>query len=148
MRSRAGVASESASPSSAGRGAPRRTPVSSKPGQAGDPPADRVPAFAKQRTARRRSRVPARTTASPMWTAVVGAAIFAAARGSRIRLLWVLGAYLLVSGLHATFDSINSVGGYVIVSIVGLIPLVWLWLRADGAGRIAPPQTMEIEAAR
>ena len=83
-----------------------------------------------------------------MWTAIVGAAIFAAARGRGIRFLWVLGAYLLVSGLHAAFDSINGVVGYVLVSIIGLIPLVWLWLRAEGRRQIASPQPLEIEAAR
>lgn len=83
-----------------------------------------------------------------MWTAIVGAAIFAAARGGRIRLLWVLGAYLLVSGLHGAFDSINGVVGYVLVSIVGLIPLVWLWLRAEGRTGLVPAQPLEIEPAR
>src|SRR5947208_28317 len=50
----------------------------------------------------------------------------------------VLGAYVLVSVLHGAFDSINGITGYVVVSIVGLIPLVWLWLRVDGRGGVLP----------
>jgi len=73
-----------------------------------------------------------------MWTAIVGGAIFAAARGNRVRYLWILGAYLLVSVLHGAFDSINGITGYVVVSMIGLVPLVWLWLRADGRGGVLP----------
>src|SRR5437016_14401064 len=40
-----------------------------------------------------------------MWTAIVGGAIFAAARGNRVRYIWILAAYLLVSILHGAFDS-------------------------------------------
>ena len=65
-----------------------------------------------------------------MWTAIVGGAIFAAARGNRVRYIWILAAYLLVSILHGAFDSINGIIGYVVVSAVGVVPLVWLWLRA------------------
>ena len=46
----------------------------------------------------------------------------------------VLGTYLAVSVLHGAFDSINGILGYVVVSIVGLVPLIWLWRRADGGG--------------
>ena len=66
-----------------------------------------------------------------MWTAIVGGVIFAVARGSRLRSIWALAAVGLVIALHAAFDSIDGVKGYVIVSIIGLVPLVWLWLRAD-----------------
>lgn len=71
-----------------------------------------------------------------MWSAIVGGVIFsAAARRGHLRLSWsVVGAYLLVAVLHAGFDATNGIIGYVVVSIVGLIPLVWLWVRADGGG--------------
>jgi hypothetical protein len=69
-------------------------------------------------------------------TTIVGGVIFsAAARRGRLRLAWsVVGAYLLVAVLHAAFDAISGVIGYVVVSILGLVPLVWLWMRADGGG--------------
>jgi RsiW-degrading membrane proteinase PrsW (M82 family) len=71
-----------------------------------------------------------------MWTAIVGGVIFAAAaRRGRLQLTWsIVGAYLLVSVLHAAFDSINGIIGYVVVSLVGLVPLVLLWRRAEGGG--------------
>jgi RsiW-degrading membrane proteinase PrsW (M82 family) len=71
-----------------------------------------------------------------MWSAIVGGVIFsAAARHGHMRLTWsVVAAYLLVSLLHAAFDSINGIVGYVVVSIIGLVPLVWLWLRSDRGG--------------
>jgi len=67
-----------------------------------------------------------------MWSAILGGAIFAAARRrGHLRLSWaVLATYLGVAVLHAAFDSLNGIIGYVVVSIVGLIPLVWLWSRA------------------
>jgi RsiW-degrading membrane proteinase PrsW (M82 family) len=71
-----------------------------------------------------------------MWSAILGAAIFnAAARRGRMRLTWgVAGTYLAVSILHGAFDSISSIAGYVVVSIIGLVPLIVLWRRADGGG--------------
>lgn len=71
-----------------------------------------------------------------MWSAILGAAIFsAAARRGHLRLsAAVLGTYLAVSVLHGAFDSINGILGYVVVSLVGLVPLIWLWRRADGGG--------------
>jgi protease PrsW len=77
-----------------------------------------------------------------MWSAIVGGVIFsAAARRGHLRLTWsVAGAYLLVSVLHAAFDATNGIIGYVVVSIVGLIPLVWLWVRADGGGVLPRPR--------
>ena len=71
-----------------------------------------------------------------MWSAILGAAIFsAAARRGRLRLSGgVVGTYLAVSVLHGAFDSINGVLGYVVVSLIGLVPLIWLWRRADGGG--------------
>jgi len=71
-----------------------------------------------------------------MWSAILGAAIFAAAaRHGRVRLsAIVIIAYLAVSVLHGAFDSINGIEGYVVVSLIGLIPLVWLWRRGGGGG--------------
>jgi protease PrsW len=71
-----------------------------------------------------------------MWSALLGAAIFAAAqRHGRLRLSWgVLGTYLAVAGLHGAFDAITGVLWYIVVSAVGLIPLVWVWLHTDGGG--------------
>lgn len=73
-----------------------------------------------------------------MWSAIMGGAIFAAARHGRLRLTWsVLVAFLGVAVLHGAFDSINGIFGYVVVTIIGLVPLVWLWLRSDGGGVVA-----------
>jgi len=71
-----------------------------------------------------------------MWSAILGAAIFGAAgRRGHLRLSGgVLGTYLAVSVLHGAFDSINGILGYVVVSLIGLVPLIWLWRRADGGG--------------
>jgi RsiW-degrading membrane proteinase PrsW (M82 family) len=71
-----------------------------------------------------------------LWSALLGAAIFsAAARSGRLRLSpAVLGTYLGVSLLHGAFDSLNGILGYVIVSVIGLVPLIWVWRRADGGG--------------
>jgi RsiW-degrading membrane proteinase PrsW (M82 family) len=65
------------------------------------------------------------------WSAIVGGAIFAAARRTgHLRLSWgVVGAFLLVAVLHAVFDSLSSVIGYIVIALVGLVPLVWLWRR-------------------
>jgi hypothetical protein len=50
----------------------------------------------------------------------------------RLSLAWgVLGAYVLVVILHTAFATTSGIVGYVVVSAVGLIPLVWLWRRAD-----------------
>src|ERR1700682_694179 len=74
-----------------------------------------------------------------MWSAILGAAIFsAAARRGHLRLSrGVIGTYLAVSVLHGAFDSINGILGYVVGSVIGLIPLIWLWRRADGGGVLA-----------
>jgi RsiW-degrading membrane proteinase PrsW (M82 family) len=70
-----------------------------------------------------------------MWSAILGGAIFAAARRGGLRISWgIIGTYLLVSVLHAAFDSISGIVGYIIVSIIGLVPLIWLWRRADAGG--------------
>lgn len=70
-----------------------------------------------------------------MWSAMLGGAIFAAARRGGLRLTWViLGTYLFVSALHGAFDSFSSIWGVVVVSLIGLIPFVWLWRRGDAGG--------------
>ena len=47
------------------------------------------------------------------------------------------GAYLLVAILHAAFDSLNGILGYVVIALLGLIPLVWMW-RAGKREGVAP----------
>ncbi|HEX9096492.1 MAG TPA: PrsW family glutamic-type intramembrane protease [Candidatus Dormibacteraeota bacterium] len=83
-----------------------------------------------------------------MWSAILGGAIFgAAARRGRLSPSGaVLVAYLGVSVLHGAFDSINGVLGYVLVSLVGLIPLIWMWRRADGGG-VLPRRRQPIPTA-
>ena len=72
-----------------------------------------------------------------MWSAILGGALFAAARRRGLRLTWVvLGTFLLVSALHGAFDLVNSILGFVVVSLVGLIPVIWLWRRGDAGGVI------------
>jgi hypothetical protein len=51
-----------------------------------------------------------------------------------------------VSLLHGAFDSINGVLGYVVVSLIGLVPLIWLWRRADGGG-VLPRRRQPIPTA-
>src|SRR5213082_1287600 len=70
-----------------------------------------------------------------LWSALLGGAIFTAARRGRLRLTWVvLGTYLLISALHGAFDSISSIVGYAAISLIGLIPFIWLWRRGDAGG--------------
>jgi protease PrsW len=65
-----------------------------------------------------------------LWSAILGGAIFYAARSGRLRLTWgVLAAYLGVSILHAAFDTFGGIPGYIVISIIGLLPLVYLWWR-------------------
>ena len=70
-----------------------------------------------------------------MWSAILGGAIFsAAARQGRLRPAWRwLAAYLLVAILHAAFDS-DGIIGFVLVSLIELVPLVWLWVRGGHSG--------------
>jgi RsiW-degrading membrane proteinase PrsW (M82 family) len=67
-----------------------------------------------------------------MWSAILGGAIFSSAVGkTALRPAWRwLGAYLLVAALHAAFDSFGGIIGYIIISAIGLVPLVWIWVRA------------------
>jgi RsiW-degrading membrane proteinase PrsW (M82 family) len=67
-----------------------------------------------------------------LWSAILGGVIFHAARNGRLRPAFsILVAYLGVSILHGAFDSFGSIVGYVVISIVGLVPLVYLWRRGD-----------------
>jgi RsiW-degrading membrane proteinase PrsW (M82 family) len=67
-----------------------------------------------------------------LWSAILGGVIFYAFRNGRVRLSWsVLLAYLGVSLLHGAFDIYGTVPAYVVISIIGLVPLVYLWLRED-----------------
>jgi protease PrsW len=67
-----------------------------------------------------------------MWSAILGGVIFSAARHGQLRMAWrVLGAFVLVAILHGAFDTFSGIIGWVVVSVVGLVPLVWLWRRAD-----------------
>jgi RsiW-degrading membrane proteinase PrsW (M82 family) len=70
-----------------------------------------------------------------MWSAILGGAIFAAARRGGLRVTWgILGTFLFVSALHGVFDSMSSIWGVVIVSLIGLVPFIWLWRRGDAGG--------------
>lgn len=68
-----------------------------------------------------------------LWAAVIGGVIFhAAARSGHLRPAWsILVAYFGVSILHAAFDYFGGIPGYIVISILGVVPLVYLWLRAD-----------------
>jgi RsiW-degrading membrane proteinase PrsW (M82 family) len=68
-----------------------------------------------------------------LWSAILGGVIFhAAARKGHLRLTWsVLVAYLVVSLLHGAFDVFGTVTAYIVISAIGLVPLVYLWLRQD-----------------
>jgi len=72
-----------------------------------------------------------------LWSAVLGGAIFHAARKGHLRLTWgVLVAYMGVSILHGAFDMLGVITGYVVISIIGIVPLVYLWLRGDRRQRL------------
>jgi len=67
-----------------------------------------------------------------LWSAILGGAIFYAARHGRVRMIWsVLVAYIAVSLLHAAFDIFGSITGYIVISIIGIVPLVYLWIWGD-----------------
>ena len=70
-----------------------------------------------------------------LWTAILGGVIFHGARRGHLRFTWsILAAYLGVSILHAAFDSFGGIAGYIVISIIGLVPLIWLWRRGDRTG--------------
>lgn len=67
-----------------------------------------------------------------LWSAILGGVIFHAARKGHLRpTLSVLVAYVGVSLLHGAFDVFGSITGYIVISIIGLVPLVYFWLRQD-----------------
>ncbi len=75
-----------------------------------------------------------------MWAAILGGVIFSVARRGRLSLAWtVLAAYVLVVILHAAFDTFSGAIGYLVVSAIGLLPLVWLWRRAGAPEHPAQP---------
>ena len=62
--------------------------------------------------------------------------IFHAARNGHLRLTWgVLVAYVGVSVMHAAFDILGGIPSYIVIPAIGIVPLVYLWLRGDRAVR-------------
>jgi hypothetical protein len=49
----------------------------------------------------------------------------------------VLIAYLGVSLLHGAYDSFGGITGYIVISIIGILPLVYLWWQGDRSARTA-----------
>jgi RsiW-degrading membrane proteinase PrsW (M82 family) len=83
-----------------------------------------------------------------LWSAILGGAIFHGARNGRLRPTWaILIAYVGVSLLHAAFDSFGGIVGYIVISIIGIAPLIYLWLRED-RGLPFRPQTKAPAAQR
>lgn len=75
-----------------------------------------------------------------LWTAILGGAIFHASRKGHLRLGWgVLVAYVGVSILHGAFDTLGGIPGYIVISAIGIAPLVYLWLRGDRERRSLIP---------
>jgi protease PrsW len=67
-----------------------------------------------------------------LWSAILGGVIFHAARKGHLRLTWSIPVtYIAVSLLHAAFDLYGGVTGYIVISIIGIVPLVYLWIRGD-----------------
>ena len=67
-----------------------------------------------------------------LWSAILGGVIFHAARNGHLRpTVSVLIAYLGVSLLHGAFDVFGTIPAYVVISTIGLVPLLYLWLRQD-----------------
>ena len=67
-----------------------------------------------------------------LWSAILGGVIFYAARQGRGRIIWsVLVAYIAVSLMHAAFDIFGGITGYIVISIIGILPLVYLWIWGD-----------------
>lgn len=83
-----------------------------------------------------------------LWSAILGGVIFHAARNGRMRPAWsVLFAYLAVSILHAAYDSFGGIPGYIVISIIGIVPLMYLWLRGDRNARFATAEPISPEVA-
>ena len=84
-----------------------------------------------------------------LWSAILGGVIFhAAAHKGQLRPAWsILVAYLGVSLLHGAFDIFGSVTAYIVISIIGLVPLLYLWLRQDrGLPFMRRPQPVTVTA--
>jgi RsiW-degrading membrane proteinase PrsW (M82 family) len=82
-----------------------------------------------------------------LWSAILGGAIFHAARNGRLRMSWgILVAYLGVSALHTAFDTFGGVPGYIVISIIGLLPLVYLWWRGGRETGFSHPPSRVQEA--
>ena len=74
-----------------------------------------------------------RSLPSVVLNELVGGVIFHAARNGRLRpSLAILITYIGVSVLHAAFDSFGGIVGYIVISVIGIVPLVFLWLRVGG----------------
>jgi protease PrsW len=84
-----------------------------------------------------------------LWSAILGGVIFhAAARKGHLWPAWsILVAYIGVSLPHGAFDIFGSVTAYIVISIIGLVPLVYLWLRQDrGLPFTRRPQPVPVTA--
>ncbi len=91
------------------------------------------------------------------WTAILASVLFRESRGGHFRIdLKVIGAYLLVSILHAMWDGLTLVvtyvsgpglGVFIAEGVIGIIGLFVLWLRWRDAVRlqtVMPPETEDI----
>jgi protease PrsW len=79
-----------------------------------------------------------------LWTALLGGMIFRAAHAGRLRVTaGVILTYVGVSILHGTFDSLQGIVGYIVISVIGVVPLVYLWRRA---AREQPRLVQPVEA--
>ncbi len=83
-----------------------------------------------------------------LWSAILGGVIFhAAARKGHLRPAWsILAAYLGVSLLHGAFDIFGSVTAFIVISVIGVVPLVYLWLRQDRGLPFRRPQPVPVTA--
>jgi len=67
-----------------------------------------------------------------LWSALLGGVIFRAARDGHLRFTWGIAiTFIGISVLHAAFDLTSSVTGYIVISVIGVIPLVYLWRLPD-----------------
>jgi RsiW-degrading membrane proteinase PrsW (M82 family) len=67
-----------------------------------------------------------------LWSAILGGVIFHSARKGHVRAISsVIAGYLGVSILHGAFDSFGGIPGYIVISIIGIVPLAYIWWRAD-----------------
>jgi RsiW-degrading membrane proteinase PrsW (M82 family) len=87
-----------------------------------------------------------------LWTAILGGVIFHGARNSHLRpTLAIVITYVGVSLLHAAFDSFGGIVGYIVISIIGIVPLVYLWLREDRGlpfrSQTKPPAAQRVQQA-